>query len=128
MMSLALALLLAVAPKPGPKAPTTDMSDFDEYVGQLKNRVELVWSYPRDSENLQATVKFNLNAVGQVSAIGITQSSGRADFDSSVVEAIKRSSPFPRLPRRLVTESAVREVEMIFKGKPGGSDSTDIPR
>lgn len=111
MMSLAVALFFAVA-----------LSEFDDYISQLKNRVELVWKYPKDSENLAATVKFNLNSLGQVSAIRITKSSGRDDFDSSVVEAVKRSSPFPRLPSRLVTASAAREVEMIFKRKPAGSD------
>jgi colicin import membrane protein len=128
MMSLALVLLLAVAPKAGPKASTTDRSDFDEYISQLKNRVELAWSYPKAAEHLHATVKFNLNSLGQVSAIKITQSSGRTDFDSSVVDAIKKSSPFPRLPKRLVTESPVREVEMTFKGNPEKPDSTDANR
>jgi TonB family protein len=105
MVSLALAFLLAGA-----------QADFDQYLDQAKKRVESMWKYPAKSENLQATVKFNLDRAGRVSELKITRSSGRDDFDTSALEAVRKSSPFPPL-LSILKRSETREVEMNFRQK-----------
>lgn len=105
MLSLALALLFAAAP-----------ADFDQYLDEMRKRVESKWKYAAQSENLQAAVKFNLDRAGRVSELEITKSSGRKEFDTSALEAVRSSSPFPPL-LSILKKSEVREIEMRFKGK-----------
>jgi TonB family protein len=126
MAFLLLALLLtAIGPSSAepdiPKDNAELKSDF--YLDQLRRRVEEVWKYPNRSENLQATVKFSLNRAGYVSDLLITKSSGRDDFDLSVLRAIKTASPFPPIPADLMQNAELRKVEMTFARKPQGSDS-----
>jgi TonB family protein len=105
MVSLTLALLLAAA-----------QGDFDEYLDQARKRVESVWKYPDKAENLQATVRFNLDRAGRVSELKISKPSGRDDFDTSALEAVRKSSPFPPL-LSILKRSETREVEMSFRRK-----------
>jgi TonB family protein len=105
MLSLALALWFLAAP-----------ADFDQYLDEIEKRVESKWKYPAKSENLQASVKFNIDRAGRVSELEIVKSSGRQDFDASALEAVRSSSPFPPL-LSILKRSEVREVQMIFKGK-----------
>jgi TonB family protein len=98
-----------------PKGPAQLKSDF--YLDQLRRRVEAVWRYPNHSENLQATVKFNLDRAGYISDLLITKSSGRDDFDLSVLQAIKTASPFPPIPEHLMQNTELRKVEMTFSRK-----------
>jgi TonB family protein len=105
MLALALALLFAAAP-----------ADFDQYLDEMEKRVEARWKYPAKSENLQAAVKFNLDRAGRVSELELTKSSGLKEFDGSVLEAVRSSSPFPPL-LSILKRSEVREVQMTFKGK-----------
>lgn len=105
IVSLALALLLAAAPE-----------DFQEYLDQIRKRVESTWKYPVKSDNLQGTVKFNLDRAGRVSELTLTKSSGRKDFDESVLEAVRGATPFPSLIK-ILKKSEVKAVEMTFKRK-----------
>jgi TonB family protein len=105
MLALALALLFAAAP-----------ADFDQYLDEMRKRVESRWKQPPKSENLHAAVKFNLDRAGRVSELELAKSSGRKEFDASVLEAVRSSSPFPPL-LSILKKSEVREVEMNFKGK-----------
>jgi TolA protein len=104
-MSLALALLLAAAP-----------DDFQQYLDQIRKRIESNWKYPANSDDLQATVKFNLDRAGRVAELKIVKSSGRKNFDESVLDAVRAATPFPSLITML-KKSEVREVEMTFKRK-----------
>jgi TonB family protein len=105
MMSLALALLLASAP-----------DNFQQYLEQIRQRVESNWKYPANADDLQATVKFNLDRAGRVSELKIVKSTGRKHFDESVLDAVRAATPFPSLITML-KKSEVREVEMTFKRK-----------
>ena len=105
MISLALSLLLAAAP-----------ADFNQYLDEIRKRVESRWKYPPKSENLQATVKFSLDRAARVSELRIIKSSGRDAFDASVLEAVREATPFPPL-LLILKKSEVRDVEMTFKRK-----------
>ena len=105
MLSLALALLMAAAP-----------ADLDQYLDQIRGRVQSAWKQPAKSESLQATVRFNLDRAGRITDLEIAKSSGRKDFDASVLEAVRSGSPFPPL-LSILKRSETREIEMSFKGK-----------
>lgn len=105
IVSLALGLLLAAAPE-----------DFHEYLDKVRKRVESTWKYPDKSDNLQGTVTFNLDRAGRVSELTLTKSSGRKDFDESILEAVRSATPFPSLIT-ILKKSEVRAVEMTFKRK-----------
>jgi TonB family protein len=122
---LLVVLLAATAAWPSQPTFTNDATQLksDLYLEQLRRRVEAVWKYPNQSENLQATVKFSLNRGGYVSDLLITKSSGREDFDLSVLQAVKTASPFPPIPDDLMQNSELRKVEMTFSRKPELSDS-----
>jgi TonB family protein len=121
MIFVLLALhLTATAPHPQAPAFPTDLAQpqSDLYLDQLRRRVESVWKYPNGSDNLQATVKFDLNRSGYVSDVVITKSSGRDDFDASVLQAVKSATPFPPIPDDLMRKAEGRKVEMTFSRKP----------
>jgi TonB family protein len=105
MMFLALALLLAAG-----------QDDFQQYLEQIRKRVESTWKSPAKSANLRSTVKFNLDRAGRVSELKIAKPSGRKDFDESVLEAVRGATPFPSLIK-ILKKSEVREVEMTFTRK-----------
>jgi TonB family protein len=102
---LALALLLAAVP-----------DDFREYLDQIRKRIESNWKYPANSDDLQATVRFNLDRAGRVSELKVTKPSGRNNFDDSVLDAVRTATPFPSLIT-VLKKSEVREVEMTFRRK-----------
>ena len=105
MIALVLGLLLAAAP-----------DDFRAYLDQVRKRVESNWKYPANSDDLQATVRFNLDRAGRVSELKVTKSSGRKTFDESILEAVRAATPFPSLIT-VLKKSDVKEVEMIFRRK-----------
>jgi TonB family protein len=105
VLSLALALLLAAA-----------AADFDQYLDQIRDRVQSTWKYPAKSDSLQTTVKFNIDRAGRITDLEITRPSARKDFDASVLEAVRSATPFPPL-LSILKKSEVREVGMTFKGK-----------
>jgi TonB family protein len=105
MISLTLVLLLAAVP-----------DDFRTYLDQVRKRVESNWKYPANSDDLQATVKFNLDRAGRVSELKVTKPSGRKNFDESVLDAVQTATPFPSLIT-VLKKSEVREVEMTFRRK-----------
>jgi TonB family protein len=120
---LALALLLAAVP-----------DDFREYLDQIRKRIESNWKYPANSDDLQATVRFNLDRAGRVSELKVTKPSGRNNFDDSVLDAVRTATPFPSLIT-VLKKSEVREVEMTFRRKSvvieepkGITPSTPVPK
>jgi TonB family protein len=123
MISLALALLLAAVP-----------DDFRTYLDQVRKRVESNWKYPPNSDDLQATVKFNLDRAGRVAELKVTKPSGRKNFDESILDAVRTATPFPSLIT-VLKKSEVREVEMTFRRKSvvieepkGIAPSTPVPK
>ena len=90
MIALVLGLLLAAAP-----------DDFRAYLDQVRKRVESNWKYPANSDDLQATVRFNLDRAGRVSELKVTKSSGRKTFDESILDAVRAAvTPHPEHRRR----------------------------
>jgi TonB family protein len=76
-------------------------SDYNQYLQQLKRRVESVWKYPDDVTGVQkVAVRFSLDRAGKLTLAEVLDSSD-SRLNTSAVEAIRRASPFPPIPESL---------------------------
>jgi TonB family protein len=76
-------------------------SDYNQYLQQLKKRVESVWKYPDDVTGVQkVAVRFILDRAGKLTLAEVLDSSD-SRLNISAVEAIRRASPFPPIPESL---------------------------
>ena len=72
---------------------------YNVYAGQVILAVRPNWQMPTYSRDMfVALVWVRLDAGGNVLECGIEQSSGRADFDASAVNAIIRTKTLPPPP------------------------------
>jgi len=76
-------------------------ADYNQYLQQLKRRVESVWKYPDDVTGIQkVAVRFILDRAGKLTLAEVLDSSD-SRLNTSAVEAIKRAAPFPPIPESL---------------------------
>jgi len=76
-------------------------ADFNQYLNQLKKRVESVWKYPEGVSGKQrVAVVFTLDRAGKLVRADVLESSD-SRLNSSAVEAMRRASPFPPIPESL---------------------------
>jgi TonB family protein len=76
-------------------------ADYNQYLNQLKKRVESVWKYPEGVTGVQkVTVRFTLDRAGKLTQAEVLESSD-TKLNASAVEAMRRASPFPPIPESL---------------------------
>jgi TonB family protein len=76
-------------------------ADYNQYLGQLKKRVEAVWKYPDGVSGVQkVAILFTLDKAGRLIRSEVLDSTD-ARLNASAVEAMKRASPFPPIPDSL---------------------------
>jgi TonB family protein len=73
------------------------------YLGQVETRIMAAWRLPPKSNELKVTLRYTLAANGSVSSARVEESSGNRTFDESAVQAVRRASPFPPLPKSFPT-------------------------
>jgi TonB family protein len=76
-------------------------ADYNQYLSQLKKRVESVWKFPDGVAGVQkVAILFTLDRAGRlVSSEVLDSTDGR--LNASAVEAMKRASPFAPIPETL---------------------------
>jgi len=88
-------------------------ADFNQYLSQLKKRVESVWKYPDGVSGVQkVAVLFTLDKAGRLVHSEVLESSD-SRLNASAVDAMKRASPFPPIPESL-KELANAPLRMQF--------------
>jgi protein TonB len=76
-------------------------ADYNQYLNQLKKRVESVWKYPENVTGVQkVAIRFALDRAGKLTLAEVLDSSD-ARLNSSALDAIRRASPFPPIPESL---------------------------
>jgi TonB family protein len=76
-------------------------ADYNQYLQQLKKKVESVWKYPDDVTGLQkVAIRFSLDRAGKLTLAEVLDSSD-SRLNTSAIEAVKRASPFPPIPEHL---------------------------
>ena len=74
---------------------------YDVYAAQVILAVQPNWSMPTYSrQNLVVQVRIKLDLAGTVMKVEIVESSGRADFDASAVNAVLRTKTLPKPPTK----------------------------
>lgn len=76
-------------------------ADYNQYLEQLRRRVNSVWRYPDDVSGVQkVTIRFSLDRAGKLSQAEVVESSD-SRLNASAIDAMKRASPFPPIPESL---------------------------
>lgn len=87
-----------------------------EFTDQIRAHVSSYWSYPsvvKPSD--EVTVNISLVPTGEVVNVQLVKGSGNALLDSSVLQAIRKSSPLP-VPKDIrVFEKDFRNFKMTFR-------------
>lgn len=79
----------------------TSNADFNNYLNQIKRRVESVWKYPDNVTGVQkVAIRFALDRAGKLTLSEVLESSD-SRLNASALEAIRRASPFPAIPESL---------------------------
>jgi colicin import membrane protein len=94
-----------------------------EYFRKLQERVRESWVLPKalapDAEKLTVVVRIVIEKDGRVSDTRVERGSGNAYFDESVQRAIRKASPLPIPPERLLGGEEYYEVGFRFNGAGG---------
>jgi TonB family protein len=76
-------------------------ADYNQYLQQLKKKVESVWKYPDNVTGVQkVAIRFSLDRAGKLTLAEVLDSSD-SRLNTSAIEAVKRASPFPPIPEHL---------------------------
>lgn len=77
-------------------------ADASQYYKLVENRVKSVWKYPDGVSGAQKlNVRFTLDRAGKLVQADVLESSD-ARLNASVIEAMRRASPFPAIPENLI--------------------------
>ena len=88
-------------------------ADYNQYLSQLKKRVESVWKYPEGVAGTQrVAILFTLDRAGRLVQSEVLDSTD-ARLNASAVDAMKRASPFAPIPETL-KELANTPLRMQF--------------
>jgi TonB family protein len=76
-------------------------ADYNQYLSQLKKRVESVWKFPEGVSGIQkVSIRFTLDRAGRLIQSEVLESTD-ARMNASAEEAMKRASPFAPIPESL---------------------------
>ncbi len=76
-------------------------ADYNQYLSQLKKRVQSVWKYPDGVSGVQkVAILFTLDRAGRLVQSEVLESTD-ARMNASAVDAMKRAAPFPPIPDSL---------------------------
>jgi TonB family protein len=88
-------------------------ADYNQYLSQLKKRVESVWKYPDGVAGVQrVAILFTLDRAGRLVQSEVLDSTD-ARMNASAVDAMKRASPFAPIPESL-KDLANTPLRMLF--------------
>jgi colicin import membrane protein len=89
--------------------------EFIVYRNRIFHQIKDRWTWIGKRSDLEVTVRFGIQDNGEVFGLKITQSSGDASFDSSVLRAVRSASPLGSPPESYRAD--FRDVEIIFRPK-----------
>ena len=101
---------------PGTNLTGISRLQYDEYIATVDAKVKSNWTLPE----FMANAKLNARALALIDDSGkvvdrkIVKSSGNSTYDSLVLEAIDRSSPFPPPPEKLSRKLSVEGIMFGF--------------
>ncbi len=101
---------------------TTQQSMLTSFFRRLSDKIDLVWTYPRQAANqrIQGTVGLTIviNKKGELLDVLLDRSSGSDILDSEAIQAIYRAAPFGPITKRYPHE--VLKIHANFRYQIGG--------
>ena len=91
---------------------TLASAEFIAYRNALERHIKSGWRWIGGGAELEAQVSFRILPGGILQDIQIVSSSGRSDFDDSVIRAVYKSSPVPAPPESIYSQ--FRYMKIIF--------------
>ena len=70
-----------------------------EYLMEMRNRIFSNWHYPTLRTSLKTRVYFRIRSDGKLLRAYVKERAGNIAFDTSAMNAVVKSSPFPPLPQ-----------------------------
>ena len=95
-----------------------DQIEQAKYVELIRQLASDSWSRPPSARNgMETEVRIKLSPFGDVLDISMTRSSGNSSFDQSVVQALRRASPFSEIRNleRRIFDQYFRQITFIFR-------------
>ena len=95
---------------------SADLTAFQVYASRLPDLVRPHWRLPSFlmDKNLKCRIRVWLNLNGEVTRTEVYQSSGEAEYDQRAVEAVKSTSPFPKLSEDYVKRALNGDILLGF--------------
>jgi periplasmic protein TonB len=104
--------------KKGAASQQSGNANLSNYDGKVRSKLNRAFRYPVQAkrEKLQgvAHVRFTLSANGSASNVSIVKSAGSPILDQAALEAVRRASPFPKIPEAAGLTSRTFTVPMQF--------------
>lgn len=95
-----------------------DQLEQAKYAALIKSLTSQYWNRPPSARNnMVAEIRISLSPFGDVLDITMVKSSGNEEFDRSVVQAIRRASPFSELKdlERRIFDQYFRRITFRFR-------------
>ncbi|MGH7845034.1 MAG: energy transducer TonB [Candidatus Binatia bacterium] len=87
--------------------------DFIVYHNKMLQLIKDRWAWAGRRTNLEVTVRFGIKENGEIDGLRITQRSGDASFDDSVMRAVRSVNPLAPPPEAYRADFS--DVELIFR-------------
>ena len=89
---------------------------FGQYVLNLPDIVRPEWKLPSYllEKNLQCRIRIYLNNSGELIKAEVFESSGNVEYDTKAMDAVKKSAPFPRLPKEIQARASRGDILLGF--------------
>ncbi len=79
-------------------APKEKSPDMSRYMSGVRKKMQRVWHSPDVPERRTVSILFTLDKDGAVISAKVNKSSGLANVDQQALTAVKKASPFDKLP------------------------------
>jgi protein TonB len=103
----------------GPPGGQGDFGTARDYFDMVRLRIESNKEYPPAARARQVegrvTVRFTIAPDGSVRTAEVVKSSKKGVLDEAALNAVRASSPFPRLPRHLFSGELPLEITILFE-------------
>jgi len=94
--------------------PDPSYISYDDYKRDISRKISNFIDSSFQIEG-EATVAFTVNVSGKLVGIPEILSSSNREFSEMVIQAIRKASPFPKLPPSVAKDQAVFEISVVYK-------------
>lgn len=100
----------------GTGSSSGDLTEFNIYMSSLPAHIRVNWRLPGYllDKDLKCRIRIFLDKNGKLLKAEVYQSSGEVEFDERALRAVKKSSPFPSVPKQNAKNALNGEIVLGF--------------